>query len=73
MGRHVISYEGREHWHATAELSDGTTIEFERLYSANGNYHLEEVEQYRIETELLNRAAETGKVVIFYSVNYIDV
>lgn len=66
------SYEGRPHWHAIAEFSDGTTLEFDKLYNANGNYALEEEEQYAIESDLLSRAADTGKEVTFYSVDFVE-
>jgi hypothetical protein len=66
------SYEGRPHWHAIAEFSDGTTLEFDKLYNANGNYALEEEEQYAIESNLLSRAADTDKEVTFYSVNFVE-
>lgn len=66
------SYEGRPHWHAVAEFSDGTTLEFDKLYNANGNSALEEEEQYAIESDLLNRAVNTGKEVTFYSVDFVE-
>ena len=66
------SYEGRPHWHAIAEFSDGTTLEFDKLYNANGNYALEEEEQYAIESDLLSRATDTGKEVTFYSVDFVE-
>ena len=66
------SYEGRPHWHAIAEFSDGTTLEFDRAYNADGNYSLENEEQYGIESELLTKATDTGKEVTFYSVDFVD-
>lgn len=59
------------HWEAIAEFSDGTTLEFTKPYTANGNYEMEEEQQYSIESELLRRAANTGKEVTFYTVNFV--
>lgn len=59
------------HWEAIAEFDDGTTLEFTKPYTANGNYDLEQEQQYNIEQELLDKAVNTGKEVVFYTVNFV--
>lgn len=59
------------HWEAIAEFDDGSRLEFTRPYTANGNYALEEEQQYNIECELLDKATATGKEVVFYTVNFV--
>lgn len=59
------------HWEAIAEFADGTTLEFTRPYTADGNYRAEEEQQYNIESELLRKATNTGKEVVFYTVNFV--
>lgn len=59
------------HWEAIAEFDDGSRLEFTRPYTANGNYALEEEQQYNIERELLDKATATGKEVVFYTVNFV--
>lgn len=60
------------YWHAIARLDDGTEFEFNRAYTANGNYAVECEQQYRVECELLARASSTGKEVVFYSVDFVS-
>ena len=60
------------YWHAIARLEDGREIEFNRAYTANGNYAIECEQQYRVECELLARASSTGKEVVFYSVDFVE-
>lgn len=60
------------HWEAIAEFDDGTTLEFDKPYTANGNYALESEQQYNIECELLEKASNTGKEVVFYTVNFVE-
>lgn len=59
------------HWEAIAEFDDGSTLEFTKPYTANGNYALEQEQQYNIECELLDKAVATGKEVVFYTVNFV--
>ena len=59
------------HWEAIAEFDDGSRLEFTKPYTANGNYALEEEQQYNIECELLDKATATGKEVVFYTVNFV--
>lgn len=58
------------HWEAIAELDDGTRIEFIRPCTVR-NYADVEEQQYNIECELLDKAADTGKEVVFYTVNFV--
>lgn len=60
------------HWEAIAEFSDGTTLEFTKPYTANGNYALEIEEEYNIGCELLEKATNTGKKVVYYTVNFVE-
>lgn len=58
------------YWEAMATLEDGSEVRFTREYNADGNYYLEEEEQYNIECELLCKASDVG-IVTFYTVNLI--
>ena len=55
-------------WIARARYADGSEIEKEFPYTANGNYEKECEEQYEIEGWLLER--ETDSPCIWYSVDY---
>ena len=55
-------------WIARARYADGSEIEKEFPYTANGNYGKEYEEQYEIECWLLER--ETDSPCIWYSVDY---
>ena len=58
------------HWEAIAEFSDGTTLEFTRPVTVSG-LEAEADQQYDIECELLDKATNTGKEVVFYTVNFV--
>ena len=62
----------KNYWHATARFDDDTTMEFNRAYTADGNYAVECEQQYRVECELLARASNTGKQIVFYSVDFVE-
>ena len=46
-------------WVARARYEDGSEIEQRFPYTANGNYHAEREEQYRIECWLLERDTDS--------------
>ena len=60
------------HWEAIARFTDGTEIRFNKPYTCNGDYEAEQEQQYRIEQNLLSKAADTGKEVEFYTVNFVE-
>lgn len=58
------------HWEAIAEFSDGTTLEFTRPVTVSG-WRAEDAQQHDIECELLDKATNTDKEVVFYTVNFV--
>lgn len=60
-----------EKWIAIADYTDGTHIEMEFSYNADGNYILESDEQYGIECWLIDKAKEHGGIE-WYSVDYVN-
>lgn len=59
-------------WLAKATYEDGTEIEKEYPYTANGNYYLEEEEQYMIECELIEDNYYSFGECTWYSVDYVE-
>lgn len=57
-----------EHWNARATYADGTEIDKDFPYTADGNYSKECEEQYRIEAWLL----EEHEGCTWYSVDYVN-
>ena len=60
----------KAHWEARADFADGSSLEFNRPCTVTG-WQNEDEQQYEIESDLLRRAAETGKEVVFYTVNFV--
>ncbi len=58
-------------WIGKADYTDGTYIEKEFSYTADGNYVLESDEQYAIECWLIEQADEHGGIE-WYSVDYVE-
>jgi len=58
------------HWEAIAEFDDGTRLEFTRPCTVRSYADVEE-QQYNIECELLDKAVDTGKEIVFYTVNFV--
>ena len=58
------------HWEAIAEFSDGTELRFTRPVTVSG-WQAEDEQQYAIEQDLLRKAENTGKEVVFYTVNFV--
>lgn len=59
-----------EYWIARAEYVDGTEIEKKFPYTANGNFSVEQEEQYKIECWLIERS-DHGDCT-WYSVDYVS-
>lgn len=60
-----------EVWLATVEFADGERIEKMFPYTANGNYRLEQEEQYNIEERMITTYGQ-DKEIVWYSVDYCD-
>lgn len=60
-------------WIAKATYEDGTEIEKEYPYTANGNYYLENEEQHKIECELIEDNFYKYGLCTWYSVDYTEV
>ncbi len=62
----------KAHWEARADFADGTSLEFNRPCTVTGWQN--EDERQEIESDLrdlLRRATEMGKEVVFYTVNFV--
>ena len=56
------------HWNARATYNDGTEIDKDFPYTANGSYEREDEEQHDIEEWLIDEREGCN----WYSVNYVD-
>ncbi len=57
------------YWEAIAEFSDGSELRFTRPYSESWN---DEEQQHAVEEILLDKASDTGKEIVYYTVNFVD-
>ena len=57
-----------EYWNARATYADGTEIDQNFPYTANGNHIKESEEQYRLEAWLLEKHEDCT----WYSVDYVN-